>query len=231
MYVFRYQTEITSPRDVCKWAGFDERCLFDRSVIDSVSPIVEPVSSNIVKNPDYVMTTHFLVDIRHKKTNIRKSPSASIIKSRVDSSKVSTNPQNLIARLYRPNVESAAGGSNAVTLKHDNNHLLMNNVVNLNALTERRFNDDLSQLQAHQDIIGVRGRILTSSSPSSDSNDIKSGSEQSNATSNKIKLTWKELEAEDLLVAQALQAMCLEYGYDLDPAKAPQNIDTEMFTA
>lgn len=44
-------------------------------------------------------------------------------------------------------------------------------------------------------------------------------------------ITWADVEKEDTQLANELKIMCLEYGYDLDPSKIPQNEETKQFTA
>jgi hypothetical protein len=70
-----------------------------------------------------------------------------------------------------------------------------------------------------------------------DNNDIKNNSElNSNIVSiqdnnKQIEITWSDIEKEDKELANELKIMCVEYGYDLDHTKIPQNEETKQFTA
>ena len=50
-------------------------------------------------------------------------------------------------------------------------------------------------------------------------------------SSTQLNVTWTDIEKEDKQLANELKIMCVEYGYDLDPDKIPQNEDTKQFTA
>ena len=61
---------------------------------------------------------------------------------------------------------------------------------------------------------------------------IQDNNNNNNNNNNKqIDITWADIEKEDKELANELKIMCVEYGYDLDHTKIPQNEETKQFTA